>query len=117
MLSFVRQSAIILLFLGLGEGIAYLTEDVFPSALIGMLLLALCLRLGWVRLTWVKGVSDFLIRYFGLFFIPPGVALMLHMDLIREEWLSVTVAMLVSTFLVMGLTGWTYQLVRRRQKK
>jgi holin-like protein len=111
----LRQCTIIFVCLALAELIVYLTGIRFPSALIGMLLLTLFLKLGWVKLEWVKGISDLLLKYLGLFFVPPGVALMLHFDLIQAELLPIVVATLVSTILVLAVTGWTHQLLRRRR--
>jgi holin-like protein len=110
----IRQCAIIIACLALAELIVYLTGIRFPSALIGMLLLTLFLKLGWVRLEWVKGISDFLLAHLGLFFVPPGVALMLHFNLIASEFLPIAVATLASTVAVLAITGWTHQLLRRR---
>lgn len=111
----LRQCAIIFVCLALAELIVYLTGIRFPSALIGMLLLTLFLKLGWIRLEWVQGVADFLLAYLGLFFVPPGVALMLHFDMIQAEFLPIAAATLVSTVLVLAVTGWTHQLLRRRR--
>lgn len=110
----LRQCVIIFLCLAFGELVVDLTGIKFPSSLIGMLLLAFLLKMGWIKLKWVKGISDFLLAHFGLFFVPPGVALMLHFDLIAAELLPITIATIISTLIVLAVTGWTYQLVRRR---
>ena len=110
----LRQCVIIFLCLAFGELVADLTGTKFPSSLIGMLLLAFLLTIGWIRLEWVKGISDFLLAHFGLFFVPPGVALMLYFDLIAAELLPITIATIISTLIVLAVTGWTYQLFRRR---
>ena len=110
----LRQCVIIFLCLACGEGIVDLTGTKFPAALIGMLLLVFLLKAGWVRLEWVKDVSDFLLAHLGLFFVPPGVALMLYFDLIAAELLPIVIATVVSTLAVLAVTGWTYQLFRRR---
>ena len=114
LISVLRQSAIILLCLALAELIVTVSGIRFPAALIGMLLLTLLLKLGWVKLAWVKDVSDLLIKYLGLFFVPPGVALMLHFDLITAEILPIAIATLTSTVAVLAITGWTHQLLRRQ---
>lgn len=111
----LRQCTIILACLALAEFFIYLTGIRFPSAIIGMLLLAALLKLGWVKLEWVKGVADFLVTNLGLFFVPPGVALMLHFDLIASEILPIAAATLISTIAVLAVTGWTHQLLRRRR--
>lgn len=109
----LRSCAIIFLCLGFGEAVVSLTNIQFPSALIGMLLLAFLLKKGWIKLEWVKNISDVLLAHFGLFFVPPGVALMLYFDLIAAEWLPITIATVGSIFIVLMLTGWVYQLFRR----
>ena len=54
------------------------SDNWLPSSIIGMLLLTLFLKLVWIKLHWVQGMSDFLVANLGFFFIPPGVALMLY---------------------------------------
>ncbi len=112
----IRQLAVLFGCLAIGEGVVYLTGVKLPSSIIGMLLLTLLLELGWVKLHWVKGVSDFLVSNMGLFFVPPGVALMLYFDIIKAEFWPILVATVVSTIIVMVVTGWVYQFVRRRMK-
>lgn len=111
----IRSCAINFLCLAAAELIVGLSGIRLPSALIGMLLLVILLKAGWVRLEWVKGVSDFLLANLGLFFVPPGVALMLHFELIRNELLPIAAATLVSIVAVLAATGWVYQLTRGRR--
>ncbi len=82
----IRQCAILFGCLALGELIVFLTGIKLPSSIIGMLLLTLFLKLGWIKLHWVQGMSDFLVANLGFFFIPPGVALMLYFDIIAAEF-------------------------------
>ena len=46
----IRQCAILFGCLALGELIVYLTGIKLPSSIIGMLLLTLFLKLGWIKL-------------------------------------------------------------------
>ena len=80
---------------------------------IGMLLLTLFLKLGWIKLQWVQGLSDFLVANLGFFFVPPGVALMLYFDVIAAEFWPIVIATIVSTALVLVVTGWVHQIVRK----
>ena len=109
----IRQCAILLGCLALGELIIYLTGIKLPSSIIGMLSLTLLLKLGWIKLHWVKGLSDFLVANLGFFFIPPGLALMLYFDLIKAEFWPIVIASVVSTLLVLIVTGWVHQLTRK----
>ena len=109
----IRQCAILFGCLALGELIVYLTGIKLPSSIIGMLLLTLFLKLGWIKLHWVQGMSDFLVANLGFFFIPPGVALMLYFDIIAAQFWPIVIAILVSTLLVLVITGWVHQLTRK----
>ena len=56
----IRQCAILFGCLALGELIVFFTGIKLPSSIIGMLLLTLFLKLGWIKLHWVQDMSDFL---------------------------------------------------------
>lgn len=109
----VRQCAILFGCLALGELVVFLTGIKLPSSIVGMLLLTLFLKLGWIKLHWVRGLSDFLVNNLGFFFIPPGVALMLYFDVIAAEFWPIAISSLVSTLLVLVVTGWVHQLTRK----
>ena len=109
----IRQCAILFGCLALGELIVFLTEIKLPSSIIGMLLLTLFLKLGWIKLQWVQGMSDFLVANLGFFFIPPGVALMLYYVIIAAQFWPIVIATLISTILVLIVTGWVHQLARK----
>ncbi len=109
----IRQCFIIFGCLAVGELIVWLTGIAIPSSIIGMLLLAALLQTKVVKEEWVKGVSDFLISNMGFFFVPPGVALMLYLDIIKAEFIPIAVATVVSTVLVLIVTGWTHQKLKR----
>ena len=111
LIGMIRQCSILFGCLALGELIVYLTGIKLPSSIIGMLLLTLFLQLGWIKLHWVQGLSDFLVANLGFFFVPSGVALMLYFDIIAAEFWPIVIATLVSTVLVLVVTGWVDQLV------
>ena len=106
----IRQCAILFGCLALGELIVFFTGIKLPSSIIGMLLLTLFLKLGWIKLHWVQGMSDFLVANLGFFFVPPGVALMLYFDVIASEFWPIVTASIISTLLVIVVTGWVHQL-------
>ena len=97
--------------LALGEVIVWATGIKLPSSIIGMLILTLLLKLGWVKLGWVERLSQLLISNLGFFFVPPGVALILYLNVIKDYWLSIMMATVVSTVLVLVVTGHMHQLV------
>ena len=109
----IRQCAVLFGCLALGELLVSVTGVKLPSSIIGMLLLAFFLKVGWVKLNWVQGLSDFLVANLGFFFVPPGVALMLYFDVIEAQFWPIVIATVVSTMLVLVVTGWSHQIVRR----
>ena len=109
----VRQCAVLFGCLALGELIVYVTGVKLPSSIIGMLLLTLFLKLDWVKLKWVQGLSDFLVANLGFFFVPPGVALMLYFDVIEAQFWAIAIATVVSTVLVLVVTGWVHLIIRK----
>ena len=113
----VRQCFILFGCLALGELTVRTTGVNLPSCIIGMLLLTLLLKLKVIKLEWVRGLTDFLIANLGFFFVPPGVALMLYFDLIRAEILPIALATLLSTVIVLIITGHTHQAVSKGEDK
>jgi holin-like protein len=109
----IRQCAVLFGCLALGELLVSVTGVKLPSSIIGMLLLAFFLKVGWVKLNWVQGLSDFLVANLGFFFVPPGVALMLYFDVIEAQFWPIVIATVVSTMLVLVVTGWIHQIVRK----
>jgi holin-like protein len=113
----ILQLAVLFAFLALGELIVYLTGIPIPSSIIGMLLLTAALKLRIIRLIWVNKVSDFLIQNLGFFFVPAGVGLMNCLGLLSDQWLPIVGASVISTFIIIAVTGWVHQLVRRATSK
>ena len=112
-----RQFFVIFGCLALGDFIVWATGIKLPSSIIGMLLLTLFLKLGWVKLKWVEHLSELLIANLGFFFVPPGVALILYLDLIKAQWFPIVTATVVSTLLVLVVTGQMHQLVIKFERR
>ncbi len=111
-----RQFFIIFGCLAIGEFIVWLTGIKLPSSIIGMLALTALLKFNIVELSWVQKLSEFLISNLGFFFVPPGVAIMLYLDLIQKEFIPIILATVVSTICVLIATGQTHQLVIRIER-
>ncbi len=112
----IRQLAILFGCLALGELIITFTHIPLPSSILGMLLLTLLLKLKVIRLEWVRSISDFLVTNIGFFFVPPGVAIMLYFDIIKAQFVPIVTASVVSTVLVLAVTGWVHQIYGRTVK-
>lgn len=112
----IRYFAIIFGCLGLGELIVALTHIPFPSSIIGMLFLTLFLHLGWIKLQSIKALSDLLISNLGLFFVPPSIGIMAYFKQIGENFLAIFISIIISTIVVIIVTGHVYQFLRKKLK-
>ena len=102
---FTLGLGVLLLFLALGEAVVRLLRLPVPGSVLGMVLLAEALRRGWVPLALVRPAAELLIRQMGFLFVPPGVALILYLDLLRAQWAVIVTASVVSTFAVLLAVG------------
>lgn len=109
----ILQCAVIFAFLAFGELVVWLTGIPVPSSIIGMISLAIALKIKLIRPMWVDGAADFLVRNLGFFFVPAGVGVMRCFGIISQEWLPIVAATVVSTFIIIAITGWVHQLTRR----
>ncbi len=101
----IKQVAIILGFWLLGELIAYFTALPIPGSIAAMLLIVTALELKIIHSRDINHVADFLLNNMALFFIPAGVGIMLHFNVIQKEWLPISVAIVISTLLVLTVVG------------
>lgn len=110
----IRGMALLVALQFAGEAISRGLQIPIPGNVIGMGLLLAALGAGLVRLEWVQEAADLLLSHLALFFIPAGVGVMVYFDLIRREWLAISVATLLSTFAVMAVTGWTASFLEKK---
>ncbi len=109
----IMQCAVLFGFLALGEFIVWATGIPIPSSIIGMLLLTAALHFKLVKIHQVDKISDFLVKNLGFFFVPAGVALMCHLELIKAQLIPIVAASGVSTIIVITVTGQFHQLTRK----
>ncbi len=102
---YVFGMVVLLGFYAAGAALASAARLPLPGSVVGMLLLAGTLHAGWVPLDRVRPAADALIRVMGLLFVPPGVGLLLYVELIRREWVPITAAAVASTLAVLLVVG------------
>jgi holin-like protein len=110
----IRQCTIIFGCLAVGELFAHFIPFKIPASIIGMMILTLLLKRGWIKLAWVKDISAFLSNNIAFFFVPAGVAVMLHLNILKNAALPILTAAVISTILTLAATGWTHQYLRKR---
>jgi holin-like protein len=101
----IRGFAILLGCQLLGELIVRAGSWPVPGNVLGMILLLVALITEIVSLEQVQEAAELLLSNMALLFVPVGVAVMLYFDLLVREWLPILAATILSTFVVMAVTG------------
>ena len=91
---------LLLLYQVAGEVLARLFALDLPGPVLGLILLWPSLWVDWIR-EQVTAVAGFLLSNLSLLFIPVGVGVILHLELLSSIWWQIAVALVVST--VLGL--------------
>lgn len=113
----IKGISIILSFYLLGNAISYLMGGFIPGSVCGMILLfvALCTRI--VKPESVRSVSLALTQNMAVLFIPAGVGIMAHYNLIAENWVAIATITCVTTLLVICSVGGIAQYLDKRFNK
>ncbi|GMQ62980.1 CidA/LrgA family protein [Vallitalea maricola] len=113
----LRQFGIIIGIFLIGEILNKLCHIPVPGNILGMLILFVLLSLNIIKVETIKEVSDFLLSHLAFFFIPPGVALISSLDTLSNIWISFLFIVILTTIIVMSVTGLTVQKVMKRGRK
>lgn len=116
-MKYMKQFAIILAVTFAGEGLHYALPLPVPASIYGLVLMLVLLMTGLVKIGHVKETAEFLIEIMPMMFIPAGVGLMTAWGQLKAVLVPILVMTVVSTFLVMGVTGWVSQKVMRIRRR
>lgn len=105
----LRQTLIILAVSLAGELLKALLPLPIPASVYGLAIMLICLCTGWIRLEQVENTADFLIEIMPVMFIPAAVALTESWSSLEPILLPVAVIIILTTILVMVVTGITTQ--------
>lgn len=113
-MKFVLQFLIIMVFAFVGELLHYFIPLPIPASIYGIVLLFLALELKVVKVSDIEQTSSFLIAIMPLMFLPPAVGVIESWDLIQGAWLPYVVVTVVSTVVVMAVSGKVTQRIIRK---
>ena len=116
-LKLLRQFLIVLLLSLVGEGLHALLPLPVPASVYGLVLMLLCLCTGILRLDQVERASDFLIEIMPVMFVPAAVGLTESWEQLRGVLVPMLVIMVLTTVLVMVVTGHVTQFVMKWREK
>lgn len=116
-MKYLRQFFIILGFSFAGEVLHALISLQVPASIYGLVLLFIALMAGWIKLPQIRETANFLIAIMPLMFIPAGVGLLESWGELKPVLLPICVIVVVSTILVMGISGRVTQAMIRKNQK
>ena len=109
----LRGLALLLLAQMAGEVIAKALAWPLPGPVIGLVLLLVGLRWRPLREP-VRAAADLLLAHFSLLFVPVGVGVITHLQLLAQHRLALLVILVVSTWVGLGVTALTLNAFLRR---
>lgn len=115
-MNFIRQFSIIISICFVAELLEALIPLPVASSVYGLALMLAGLVSGLIPLEKVEGAADFLVEAMPVFFIPATVGIMNSGDLLKAMLVPLTVICVVSTMLVMAVTGKTAQYILRKER-
>ena len=109
----LRGLALLLLLQAAGEALAHALRLPFPGPVIGMVLLLLALRVAVLRDA-VQAAAEELLANLSLLFVPVGVGVVTHLDLVSTYGLRLLAVIVLSTWIGMAVTALVLRALLRR---
>ena len=113
----VQQFSIILLISVIGELLKTFLPLPVPASVYGLVIMLVALLTGILKLDQVKGAADFLVEIMPVMFIPAAVELIDSWNVLQPILAQVVVITVVSTVVVMAVSGRMTQTVIRIERK
>ncbi|MEY4591231.1 MAG: hypothetical protein RIR18_126 [Pseudomonadota bacterium] len=106
---------LLLMFQLIGEVLSNLLAIPVPGPVIGMALLFITLIVRGGASEALKSTSNGLLQNLSLLFIPAGAGILLHLNRLADDWLPITLAVLISTLLTLSASALLIQWLDRRK--
>ncbi len=110
----LRGLAVLLVLQAIGEALAHALSLPIPGPVVGMILLIPALGVAQLRVP-VKAAAEALLGHLSLLFIPIGVGVITHLDLVTRYGVRLLVVIVVSTWVGMAVTALLLNFLLRGQ--
>lgn len=104
-MNFINGITLLLIYQLAGEVTSLYLKLPVPGPVLGMLLLFLTLLIRKRSSASLDTASSALLSHLLLLFIPAGVGMIVHFELIIKQWIPISIALVVSTVLSMAATA------------
>jgi holin-like protein len=102
---FLNGITILLGYQLVGEVTSRLLQLPIPGPVIGMILLFITLLMRGTLEKTLDTATSALLSHLSLLFVPAGVGVVTHLNLIGKQWLPITAALLLSTIITLAATA------------
>lgn len=116
-MKYVKQFLIILFVCFLGELCRYLIPLPIPASIYGLVIMLACLMTGILKTEQVEETALFLVDIMPVMFIPAGAGLLTGYNSLRPHLFAIIIITIVTTIIVMGVTGFTAQTVMKHRNR
>lgn len=116
-MKYIIQFGIILLVSFLGEILKSIIPLPVPASIYGLILMLIVLKMKIIPLKKVEETGKFLIEIMPLMFIPAAVGLLVSYKYLKNTWLQIIIITIVSTIIVMVVTGKITQFIITLEKR
>lgn len=116
-MKFIKQFLIIVAVSLIGELLGKIIPLPIPGSIYGLVLMFLALKFKLFPLSSVKETSKFFIDIMPIMFVPPGVAILESLDVLKAHWWQIVLISFVSTFVVMIVSGLVTQFAMYLKEK
>ena len=92
----------------------FITFISIPGSVLGMIFFFLALQFELIKLEQVEEAGEWLTDNMAILFVPAGVGLMTHFNILGDIWWQLLIIIFVSTILMLGFGGIIVQFMMRR---
>lgn len=116
-MKYIKQISIILGVCFIAELLEHLIPLPIAASIYGLVLMLAALMTKVIKLADVEDVADFLTGNMAIMFIPATVGIMDSVDEMKKMFVPFVVISVVTTLLIMSVTGWVTQAIMRKKGK
>ena len=116
-MKYIKQFMIIMIITFMGECIKELLPFKIPGSVYGLVIMLIGLMSGIIKLDAVKDTAEFFVSVLPIMFVAPSVGLLSAWPQLKSILLPFCIIAVLSTFIVMAVTGRVSQFVIRMRKK
>lgn len=88
-----------------------------PASLYGMIFYCVFLQLNWFDVNKVSQANLWLVKHMGVCFVPAGIGIINHFELIKQHGIALISITFFSTFILLTLVGWLSERLLVEEKR